>query len=48
MEQIKRNTYPFPKLTILNSHDSIDDYKIGDFNIENYQYHSPIKMNMRK
>lgn len=47
-EQIKRNPYPFPKLTILNSHDSIDDYKVDDFNIHNYQYHSPIKMNMRK
>ena len=48
MEQIKRTTYPFPKLTILNSYDSIDDYKIDDFNIENYRYHPPIKMNMRK
>lgn len=47
-EQIKRKTYSFPKLTILNNHNSIDDYKVEDFIIENYQHHSSIKMNMRK
>ena len=48
MEQITRNPYPFPKLTILNNYDSIDDYKVEDFKIEKYQYHASIKMNMRK
>lgn len=48
MEQIKRSPYIFPKLTILNSYDSIDNYKVNDFKIDKYQYHPSIKMNMRK
>ena len=47
-EQIKRGPYSFPKLTILNNHNSIDDYTVDDFKIDNYQYHASIKMNMRK
>lgn len=48
MEQIKRKPYTFPKVTILKQYESIDDYKLEDFKIDNYQYHSSIKMNMRK
>tara|TARA_Y100000748_G_scaffold293699_1_gene283488 strand:+ start:2155 stop:3072 length:918 start_codon:yes stop_codon:yes gene_type:complete len=48
MEQIKRKPYIFPKLTILKSYESIDNYTPEDFKINDYQYHPSIKMNMRK
>tara|TARA_A100001015_G_scaffold312314_1_gene417275 strand:+ start:3288 stop:4205 length:918 start_codon:yes stop_codon:yes gene_type:complete len=48
LEQIKRKPYPFPKLSILNNYDSIDNYKIDDFKVEMYHHYPSIKMNMRK
>lgn len=48
IEQMKRKPYNFPKLTILNNHQSIDDYTPEDFEIVNYKFHPSIKMNMRK
>ena len=46
--QIERHPYTFPKLTIANNYDSIEDYTINDFNIENYQFHENINLLMRQ
>lgn len=46
-KQIKRNPNIFPRIYIKNKYDSIDDYKLNDFNVENYIYHDSLKMNMR-
>ena len=48
IEQIKRTPYTFPKLTILKKYNSIDDYNVDDFIVQQYQHHPSIKMNMRK
>ena len=46
--QIERNPYKFPKINIKNTYNSIDEYKICDIDIINYEYHPSIKMEMRK
>ena len=46
-KQIKRNPNIFPRIYIKNKYNSIDDYKLNDFNVENYIYHDSLKMNMR-
>jgi thymidylate synthase len=38
--------YPFPKLTITRTHESINDYTINDFNVLGYEYEPAIKMDM--
>lgn len=45
--QVTRNPLTLPTLKIIN-HDikDISNYKIDDFLIENYQYHSPIKFEL--
>ncbi len=48
MIQVQRNPYTFPKLYIQCKHQTIEQYKINDFIIENYQFHDSIKMEMRK
>ena len=48
IEQIKRTPYTFPKLTILKKYNSIDDYNVDDFIVQQYQHHPYIKMNMSK
>ena len=48
IEQIKRTPYTFPKLIILKKYNSIDDYNVDDFIVQQYQHHPSIKMNMRK
>lgn len=45
-EQIKRKPFDFPKLSIKEKKDNINDYRIDDFEISNYQYHEQIKMKM--
>jgi len=45
-EQIKRNPYPFPTVSIKQVRDNINDYQIDDFEIINYQSHDAIKMKM--
>ena len=45
-EQISREPYKFPTVTILNKKDNIDDYVLEDFCIEDYQHHQQIKMSM--
>jgi thymidylate synthase len=45
-EQITRPTYAFPTIEILNSHENINDYKIEDFQIHNYNCGESIFMKM--
>ena len=47
-EQVKREPYTFPKIIIDKKCNSIEEYNIGNVNIENYVCHETIKMRMRK
>tara|TARA_Y100000992_G_scaffold274457_1_gene217333 strand:- start:6530 stop:7459 length:930 start_codon:yes stop_codon:yes gene_type:complete len=47
-EQLNREPYEFPKLTITKKYENINDYTILDFELQNYHFHEPIKMKMRK
>lgn len=47
-EQSERTPLSFPKLKINRRHLKIEDYTIDDFEVLEYQYCDPIKMNMRK
>tara|TARA_B100000035_G_C21023846_1_gene565236 strand:- start:185 stop:1054 length:870 start_codon:yes stop_codon:yes gene_type:complete len=46
-EQIKKPVFDFPELLIKNKYNSIDDYSFNDFQINNYKFNNPIKMDMR-
>ena len=45
-EQLTRIPEEFPTLEIVNKRDNINDYELGDFKVNNYKHHSPIKMDM--
>lgn len=45
-KQIQREPYEFPKLIIKRKCENINDYKLEDFEINNYKYHETIKMKM--
>ncbi|XP_029955472.1 thymidylate synthase-like [Salarias fasciatus] len=45
-EQLKREVRPFPKLKILRQVESIDDFRVEDFEICDYNPHPTIKMQM--
>lgn len=46
-EQITREPYKFPTLKIVDrNQQKVEDFKLEDFVFENYNYHSPIKMDM--
>lgn len=47
-KQIERKPYVFPKINIVNTHNSIDNYSINDIELIDYQSHESIKMEMRK
>ncbi len=47
-EQIKREPFAFPTLSIATVRENINDYIVDDFILHNYQSHSAIKMNMRE
>ena len=47
-EQVKRTPYSFPKMTICEKRDNINDYELNDFLIEDYKYHGSIKMQMNQ
>ena len=47
-EQTERTPKQFPTINIKANYDNINDFKIEDFEIKEYEYHSPIKMEMRK
>lgn len=42
-EQLTREPYPFPTLTITGERDSVLDYAFEDFEISNYQHHPAIR-----
>ncbi|OBS66649.1 hypothetical protein A6R68_04816 [Neotoma lepida] len=44
--KIQREPRPFPKLKILRKVETIDDFKVEDFQIEGYNPHPTIKMEM--
>jgi len=46
-EQIIKEPFPPPVLTIKEKKNKIEDYEINDFKIINYKYHNPINMVMR-
>ena len=45
-EQVKRTPYPFPTIKIKRKVENIEDFTIEDFEIEGYQSHSKIVMDM--
>ena len=45
-EQLSRSTYAFPTIEILNVHENINDYKMNDFQIHNYNCGESIFMRM--
>jgi thymidylate synthase len=45
-KQIENPLYDFPTLEIKNIHDNIENYKITDFEINNYIFNEKIKMNV--
>tara|TARA_B100000902_G_scaffold400050_1_gene475209 strand:- start:3039 stop:3968 length:930 start_codon:yes stop_codon:yes gene_type:complete len=47
-EQKDKQPFNFPKINIKNKYDSIDKYKLEDFEIIDYMSHEKIKMEMRK
>jgi len=46
-QQINREPYSFPQITIENTFDNINKYEVKDFTIKNYKYHNALKMDMR-
>ena len=44
--QTQREPYSLPKFKILNTKDNLEDYQFDDFEIENYNHHPAIKMDM--
>jgi len=47
-EQCKREPHEFPRIAIRALHDDIDDYQVGDFEVQGYQCHETIPMTMRQ
>ena len=47
-EQTLREPFAFPTVEITNKYENIEDYKISDFVLSNYECHKTIKMEMRK
>ncbi len=45
-EQIQRKPFPFPKLSINTTRESIDDFTFDDFKLLDYQFHPKLKMKM--
>ena len=45
-EQLEREPRPFPTLKIVNQRNSIDEFLVDDFQLENYLPYGPIKMQM--
>ena len=46
--QVNNVLYPFPKISILEKYDNINNYSIKDIKVENYECNNVIKMEMRK
>ena len=45
-QQITREPFEFPTVSIKQVRDNINDYQVEDFELHNYQHHSQIKMKM--
>ena len=46
-EQVSREPFPFPKISIRSKHDRIEDYVIEDIEwTQSYQFHEALKMDM--
>jgi thymidylate synthase len=45
-EQLKREPYPFPTVSIKQVRENINDYQVEDFEVHNYQHHPQIKFQM--
>ena len=45
-EQLTRKPFPLPTLSLNPEIKNIDDFSMDDINLENYQYHPPIKAEM--
>jgi thymidylate synthase len=45
-EQLNREPYPFPTISIKQVRENINDYQVEDFEIHNYQHHPQIKFQM--
>lgn len=45
-EQILREPYPFPTVSIKQVRENINDYTVEDFEVQHYQHHPQIKMKM--
>lgn len=45
-EQMGREPYPFPTVSIKQVRDNINDYQVEDFELHNYQHHPQIKFLM--
>ena len=45
-DQLTREPYPFPTITIKQIRENINDYQVEDFEIHNYQHHPQIKFQM--
>lgn len=46
MKQLERDPYPLPELKLNPDINSIDDFRMEDIHLENYQYHPHIKATM--
>jgi len=44
--QLEREPYPFPNVIIKEVRENINDYKVEDFEVHNYQHHPQIKFKM--
>ena len=47
LSQINNELYEFPTLSIKNKYDSINEYTLEDFELNNYKHNSSISMKMR-
>jgi thymidylate synthase len=47
-EQLQREPHEFPQVAIRALHENIDDYQVGDFEVQGYQCHETIPMTMRQ
>jgi thymidylate synthase len=47
-EQGRREPHEFPRIAIRALHEDINDYQVGDFEVQGYQCHDAIPMTMRQ
>ena len=47
LKQVENELYDFPKLTIKNRYENIEQYTLEDFQLDNYKHNDSISMKMR-